>query len=161
MKLPRTVFTFACSVVFLLPASLMQAQSPLLTGDAAFTDWNQQTPGVRHKITLADLPQPKQEESVMNFPTVIPRPKFGFDTQDHQMVIWADIETAKPEHMRISFSQSRQGISADCVAHNTIVESFNDNNRYGATLELFDYNFNPDIAEKKLPTEYPDEPPSE
>lgn len=82
-------------------------------------------------------------------------------TQDHQMVIWADIETAKPEHMRISFSQSRQGISADCVAHNTIVESYNDNNRYSATLELFDYNFNPDIAEKKLPTEYPDEPPSE
>src|ERR1700733_5966964 len=62
--------------------------------------------------------------------------------KEHQMVIWADIETAKPEHMKISFSQSRQGISADCVAHNTIVESFNDNNRYGATLELFDYNFN-------------------
>ena len=82
-------------------------------------------------------------------------------TQDHQMVIWADIETAKPEHMRISFSQSRQGISADCVAHNTIVESYNDNNKYSANLELFDYNFNPDVAEKKLPTEYPDEPPSE
>ena len=80
--------------------------------------------------------------------------------KDHQMVIWADIETAKPQHMRVSFSQSRQGISADCVAHNTIVESYNDNNPHGAMIELFDYNFNPDIAEKKLPTDYPDEPPT-
>ena len=79
--------------------------------------------------------------------------------KEHQMVIWADIETAKPEHMKISFSQSRQGISADCVAHNNIVESFNDNNKHKAYIELFDYNFNPDIAEKKLPTSYPDEAP--
>jgi glucose/arabinose dehydrogenase len=48
--------------------------SPLLTGQAAFTDWNQQSPGVRHKITLADLPQPKPDESVQNQPTVIARP---------------------------------------------------------------------------------------
>ena len=33
-------------------------QTPLLTGQAAFTDWNQQHPGVRHKITTADLPAP-------------------------------------------------------------------------------------------------------
>ena len=46
----------------------------VLTGQAAFTDWNQQAPGVRHKITLADLPEPKPDESVANQPRVIPRP---------------------------------------------------------------------------------------
>ena len=45
-----------------------------LTGQAAFTDWNQQLPGVRHKITLADLPEPKPEESVSDQPHVIPKP---------------------------------------------------------------------------------------
>ena len=50
------------------------AQQPLLTGQAAFTDWNQQHPGVRHKITVGDLPQPKPDEAVNNTPHVIPRP---------------------------------------------------------------------------------------
>jgi glucose/arabinose dehydrogenase len=45
-----------------------------LTGQAAFTDWNQQQPGVRHKITVADLPAPNPEEAVSNQPQVIPRP---------------------------------------------------------------------------------------
>jgi glucose/arabinose dehydrogenase len=45
-----------------------------LTGQAAFTDWNQQQPGVRHKITAADLPAPSPDESVNNQPHVIARP---------------------------------------------------------------------------------------
>ncbi|HZT69782.1 MAG TPA: sorbosone dehydrogenase family protein [Terriglobia bacterium] len=57
-----------------MPGTQVQSR-PLLTGQSAFTDWNQQAPGVRHKITLADLPQPKPEESVRNQPTVIARPK--------------------------------------------------------------------------------------
>ncbi len=52
----------------------LHAQQPLLTGQAAFTDWNQQAPGTRHKITVADLPEPKPEEAVSNQPHVIPRP---------------------------------------------------------------------------------------
>jgi glucose/arabinose dehydrogenase len=46
----------------------------VLTGKAAFTDWNQQAPGIRHKITVADLPQPYATESANNQPRVIPRP---------------------------------------------------------------------------------------
>jgi hypothetical protein len=76
MKLLNIAASLGCAVILLLPASPVQAQSsPLLTGESSFTDWNQQAPGVRHKITLADLPQPKPDESVANFPTVIPRPK--------------------------------------------------------------------------------------
>jgi glucose/arabinose dehydrogenase len=46
-----------------------------LTGQAAFTDWNQEHPGVRHKITVADLPQPYATESVNNQPHLVPRPE--------------------------------------------------------------------------------------
>jgi glucose/arabinose dehydrogenase len=49
-------------------------QTPLLTGQSAFTDWNQQRPGVRHKITLGDLPAPNPTEAVDNGPNVVPRP---------------------------------------------------------------------------------------
>ena len=57
------------------PAALRaQATGQVLTGQAAFTDWNQQSPGVRHKITVADLPEPRPDESVQNQPYVIPRP---------------------------------------------------------------------------------------
>ena len=57
------------------PASAQTtAQPKVLTGQAAFTDWNQQAPGVRHKLTLADLPEPKPDEAGNFTPRVIPRP---------------------------------------------------------------------------------------
>jgi glucose/arabinose dehydrogenase len=52
-----------------------QIQGPVLTGQAAYTDWNQQKPGVRHKLTVADLPEPKPEEAVNNTAHIIERPK--------------------------------------------------------------------------------------
>jgi glucose/arabinose dehydrogenase len=64
----------AATLVIAAAASAQSSPQPLLTGQAAFTDWGQQQPGVRHKITLADLPEPKPEESVENQPHVIPRP---------------------------------------------------------------------------------------
>jgi hypothetical protein len=42
-----------------------------ITGHAAFADYTQQKPGVRRKITVADLPEPKPGESVDNGPTMI------------------------------------------------------------------------------------------
>jgi glucose/arabinose dehydrogenase len=56
------------------------AQQPLLTGQAAFTDYAQQDPGVRHKITLADLPEPNPAEAVDNGPRVVPKPADAWPT---------------------------------------------------------------------------------
>jgi glucose/arabinose dehydrogenase len=50
------------------------AQQTTLTGQAAFTNWDQQKPGVRHRITVADLPEPNPAESVQNTAHLIPRP---------------------------------------------------------------------------------------
>jgi hypothetical protein len=60
------------AVVTLIPAQLPSQQT--ITGQAAFADWDQQSPGIRRKITLADLPEPKPEESVSNTPHLVPRP---------------------------------------------------------------------------------------
>lgn len=62
-------------------ATLIYAASPaqqIITGKAAFADWNQQQPGVRRKIAVADLPEPKPEEDVNNRPRVVARPQAGW-----------------------------------------------------------------------------------
>ena len=62
-----------------LPSNLL-AQTPAaksrtqtITGKAAFTDYSQEKPGVRRKITLADLPEPNPEEASNNHPHLVPR----------------------------------------------------------------------------------------
>ena len=45
-----------------------------LTGQAAFTDFSQEHPGVRRRITVADLPEPKPEESFDGHDKVVARP---------------------------------------------------------------------------------------
>ena len=63
----------ALAFTALLPYALHAQQT--ITGQAAFADWNQQQPGVRRKITVADLPEPKPQEAINNTPHLIPRPK--------------------------------------------------------------------------------------
>jgi hypothetical protein len=81
--------------------------------------------------------------------------------RDHRSDLWINHRTAKPEQMHLSLQQRRGGILADCKQHKTDADSYNDNNTYGATLPLFDYNFNPDLEEASQPTKYPDEPPNQ
>jgi len=69
--LRHSLMLFALAAAACAP---LHAQQPLLTGQAAFTNWDQQSPGVRHKITVADLPEPKPDEAVNNQPHVIPKP---------------------------------------------------------------------------------------
>jgi len=45
-----------------------------LTGKAAFTDYSQEVPGTRRKVTVADLPEPFATPSVDNGPPVIAMP---------------------------------------------------------------------------------------
>jgi glucose/arabinose dehydrogenase len=50
------------------------SQKTVLTGQAAFTDWTQEAPGIRRHLTVADLPVPAFEQSVDNGPKLVPRP---------------------------------------------------------------------------------------
>ena len=56
------------------PATDTPATHQVLTGQAAFTDFTKESPGTRRHLTVADLPGPRQDESVDNGPTVVPRP---------------------------------------------------------------------------------------
>ena len=47
---------------------------PTITGTAAFTDYSQEHPGVRRKITVADLPKPMEDTSVDNGADLVPPP---------------------------------------------------------------------------------------
>lgn len=71
---------------------------------------------------------------------------------------WADIRIASSDHMHAALSLKRQGILSDVLRHKDEADSFNDNNPNGkATPLAFDYNFNKDIEEGALPSEYNEE----
>ncbi|HMF53349.1 MAG TPA: hypothetical protein VK593_03300, partial [Edaphobacter sp.] len=70
----RQTLTLA-SLVIALPLALPAQSDKTITGQAAFSDYSQQRPGVRRHITAADLPEPNQAESVDNGPSVVPRPE--------------------------------------------------------------------------------------
>lgn len=74
---------------------------------------------------------------------------------------WADIKTAKPDHMRLSLTLRRNGIVADAWHHLLDTRSYNDNNIHGAELPLFDYDINKDLVEKELPEDWPEGNPEE
>lgn len=57
------------------PIAQAQSQPSAITGQAAFTDYSQEKPGVRRSIKVGDLPEPKQDESVDNGPSVVDRPE--------------------------------------------------------------------------------------
>src|SRR5689334_15090333 len=59
-----------------------------LTGPAAFGDWRIDAPGLRFRITPADLPQPSASPSTSNPPREVARPQgvlpkapFGFSVE--------------------------------------------------------------------------------
>jgi glucose/arabinose dehydrogenase len=54
------------------------AEEPVLPGKAAMGDWTSDAPGVRHLLTLNDLPPPNQKESVENKPKEVSRPEHAW-----------------------------------------------------------------------------------
>jgi glucose/arabinose dehydrogenase len=72
MTRATAVSALALAAIVLVPAA---ALAQTVTGQAAFADYSKQKPGVRRKITVADLPEPHPTESVDNGPALVPRPK--------------------------------------------------------------------------------------
>ena len=74
---------------------------------------------------------------------------------------WYTIDDAPPDHMRASCQLRRRAALADVVQLKLDFDSYNDNNRFGATLPDFDYDFNKDIEEMGMPTKYPSDSPDD
>jgi glucose/arabinose dehydrogenase len=62
-------------VLPILGPSKSPAEEKLLTGPAAMGDWTTDAPGVRRKLTVADLPKPNTKESARNNPKEVKRPE--------------------------------------------------------------------------------------
>ena len=78
MKFSPHSLRAAClaTLVSLAPSAALHAQTGhVLTGQAAFTDYSQESPGVTRKLTVADLPAPYATEGVDNGAAMVPRPE--------------------------------------------------------------------------------------
>ena len=66
--------TVAVAATIVLGASSI-GQSEVLKGQGKAGDWQSDAPGVRHQITMADLPPDLATPSASNGPRVVPAPK--------------------------------------------------------------------------------------
>lgn len=80
--------------------------------------------------------------------------KIKIKGEQKPLIVWVDIRTAKPNTMRESLRQGRKSMGKGAIKHNTYLESYNDNNIFGANIPPFDYNLNVDVAEGNLSDEY-------
>jgi hypothetical protein len=72
--LPKAIA--AATAASLTAAVAALGQSPqVLTGAAAYGDWRTDEPGVRRKITPADMPPPYLTANANRAPTVVARPR--------------------------------------------------------------------------------------
>ena len=83
MKLPRfsaplSPISIAMSLFLvattLSSVTIFPAAAQTLTGKDAFTDYTKEHPGVRRKVTVADLPEPYATEAANNAAMISPRP---------------------------------------------------------------------------------------
>ncbi|MFN7929141.1 MAG: hypothetical protein U0Y68_14580 [Blastocatellia bacterium] len=58
-----------------MPPATSEARKQLLTGEAALGDWTTDAPGVRRKITEANMPAPFATESAKNHPRKVAQPQ--------------------------------------------------------------------------------------
>jgi hypothetical protein len=73
-----------------------------------------------------------------------------------QKTLWFD-RSAPPDLMHIALQQRRKGILGDNKQLKTDQDSYNDNNKYGATIQL-SFNYEQDLADMEHGEEYkPDE----
>ncbi|MFN3649903.1 MAG: PQQ-dependent sugar dehydrogenase [Armatimonadota bacterium] len=73
--IPLAAAAGACALFTQPGVAQGSRERPVLTGEAALGDWTTDAPGVRRKLTLADLPKPYDTPSVDNGPRMVRRPE--------------------------------------------------------------------------------------
>jgi hypothetical protein len=74
---------------------------------------------------------------------------------------WYRIYEAPAKHMQASLALRRRSAFADVQQLQLDLESYNENNVLGEQVPAFDYNFNVDLEEARMPTHYPEEGPAD
>jgi glucose/arabinose dehydrogenase len=74
LHIVRVPSAIALACLISSPALYAQSSGQVLTGQAAFTDYSQESPGTIRKLTVADLPAPYATAGVDNGAEMVPRP---------------------------------------------------------------------------------------
>ena len=80
-RIPRKLFLIVLVAIGVPCIAAIEAawadgrQAAVLTGHEAMGDWTTDSPGVRRKITVDDLPRPFDTDSANNHPRAVKRPK--------------------------------------------------------------------------------------
>src|SRR6516165_3020790 len=72
--LSKPVGIVMAAVVGIAAGAALGQSAPVLTGAAAYGDWRSDAPGVRRKITPADMPPPYATPSANRHPSIVARP---------------------------------------------------------------------------------------
>src|SRR5256885_15926889 len=72
--IPKRGAVIAAAFAGAVSVAVFPQPPPVLTGAAAYGDWRSDAPGVRRKITPADMPPPYETASAERGPTVVTRP---------------------------------------------------------------------------------------
>ncbi len=75
------------------------------------------------------------------------------DGKHKQLTFWVDIEDAEPKEMQAAFQQRRMQVLGDCRQLKTDVDSYNDNNKYNDSIQMY-FDFTEDLIELEKPVEY-------
>jgi len=67
---------------------------------------------------------------------------------------WYTIYDAPPQHMKVALSFRRRAALSDVLQLKLDFDSYNDYNKFGATLEEMDFDFNKDIEESSQPEDW-------
>lgn len=78
------------------------------------------------------------------------------DWLGEQLTLWVDVRKAQPNIALKAFERDYEAIKNDVKRQSVEMQSYDDNNRFGATLPLFDYDFNQISADARLSGEYDD-----
>lgn len=79
---------------------------------------------------------------------------------DRQLTLWGHIEDLTPQKWRASMGIRRRGYRSGILQCDRDNQHYNKHHNPGDSIDL-DWNFNPDVQENRMPTEYPDAPPEE
>jgi hypothetical protein len=82
-----------------------------------------------------------------------PQRDYGDDGEWTQTTFWGDIWSLTPEQMRASVQTRRRQSLGEVKQIKTDLDSYNDNNKYGAKIQV-SFNFDKDLAELSQDTEY-------
>jgi hypothetical protein len=113
-----------------------------------------------HRVLARNLARACQQDYVVdeNGEPVRRRHAVKIVIADEQTTLWPNMEHINPAKMRASLNRRRKGSGEDILQIERDRRYYNKKHNPGDPIEM-DYNYNTDVEEHFMPTEYPDAPP--